>query len=260
MMACHWSLRAGARSRYGRRFIVGIWQRSNVGSPSSSAKRKGAAISTRRPAFRVSLCNLTWLVGDDPAEARRQLTVADERWAWRGMHLQHYWSMVAWGQVDNCTKGEPPRRTPGWPAKDRVCDATCCSGSRTYGFEFDWLYARAALARAQREPRPGERCWKRQTAARGAWEGRARVGESREPAGDLWCRSPSRRWSGRDDGARRVREARRQLRADDRLAHGELVPRAFPRRRRGGADLLGGAATRPDRWAEMLAPGLSGAI
>ena len=101
--------------------------------------------------FRVSLCNLAWLVGDDPAEARRQLTVADERWAWRGMHLQHYWSMVAWVQVD-LYEG---RATAAYArlARERPrLRRYLLLRIENLRIEFDWLYARAALARAQREP------------------------------------------------------------------------------------------------------------
>jgi hypothetical protein len=44
--------------------------------------------------------NVAWLALDDPDEARRQVDLANKQWSRDGFHLQHYYELLAHGQID----------------------------------------------------------------------------------------------------------------------------------------------------------------
>lgn len=44
--------------------------------------------------------NVAWLAIDDPDEARRQVEQANRQWSREGFHLQHYYELLANGQID----------------------------------------------------------------------------------------------------------------------------------------------------------------
>jgi serine/threonine protein kinase len=44
--------------------------------------------------------NVAWLALDDPDEARRQVDLANRQWSRDGFHLQHYYELLAHGQID----------------------------------------------------------------------------------------------------------------------------------------------------------------
>jgi serine/threonine protein kinase len=44
--------------------------------------------------------NVAWLALDDPDEARRQVMLANKQWSREGFHLQHYYELLANGQID----------------------------------------------------------------------------------------------------------------------------------------------------------------
>jgi hypothetical protein len=44
--------------------------------------------------------NIAWLALDDPDEARRQVELAHRQWSRDGFHLQHYYELLANGQID----------------------------------------------------------------------------------------------------------------------------------------------------------------
>ena len=44
--------------------------------------------------------NVAWLALDDPDEARRQVELAHRQWSRDGFHLQHYYELLANGQID----------------------------------------------------------------------------------------------------------------------------------------------------------------
>jgi hypothetical protein len=44
--------------------------------------------------------NVAWLALDDPEEARRQVELAHRQWSRDGFHLQHYYELLAHGQID----------------------------------------------------------------------------------------------------------------------------------------------------------------
>jgi serine/threonine protein kinase/tetratricopeptide (TPR) repeat protein len=46
------------------------------------------------------LANMVWLVEDDPAEARRRLDTAMSRWSQRNFHVEHWWELLARGQLE----------------------------------------------------------------------------------------------------------------------------------------------------------------
>jgi hypothetical protein len=44
--------------------------------------------------------NVAWLALDNPDEARRQVDLANRQWSREGFHLQHYYELLAHGQID----------------------------------------------------------------------------------------------------------------------------------------------------------------
>ncbi len=44
--------------------------------------------------------NVAWLALDNPDEARRQVELANRQWSREGFHLQHYYELLANGQID----------------------------------------------------------------------------------------------------------------------------------------------------------------
>ena len=65
---------------------------------------------------------MAWLVADEVERARGELAVATRDWSRQGFHLQHYWTLLAEGQIDLYAgaHGAALRRmTALWPALDR---------------------------------------------------------------------------------------------------------------------------------------------
>jgi eukaryotic-like serine/threonine-protein kinase len=50
--------------------------------------------------LRIGLCNAVWLLGDDPARARRETREAMDAWSARGYHIQHWYALIAETQID----------------------------------------------------------------------------------------------------------------------------------------------------------------
>jgi serine/threonine protein kinase len=50
--------------------------------------------------LRSGIANVHWLVGDDPAAARRETEEALSSWSTEGFHLQHFFGLFAAGQID----------------------------------------------------------------------------------------------------------------------------------------------------------------
>jgi hypothetical protein len=200
------------------------------------------------------------LVGDDPDEARRQLTVADERWAWRGMHLQHYWSMVAWAQVD-LYEGRADAAYARLARERPRLRRYLLLRIENLRIEFDWLYARAALARAQREP---ENRRELLDEAAGCAKRLGKEGAPWAKAVSLLVTSGVARLRGDGEGAK-VGLAECATRAENcgltivSLMANWCLGHSFEGSL-AGVTFAEGAAARLDRWAEMLAPGLTGAF
>ena len=51
--------------------------------------------------------NIAWLAQNDAAEARRQVQEAMRRWSQKGFHLQHYYDLLAQGNIDLYTDDGP---------------------------------------------------------------------------------------------------------------------------------------------------------
>jgi tetratricopeptide (TPR) repeat protein len=49
--------------------------------------------------FRTGLTNVTWLLDDDPARAREEVTAAKREWSSRGYHIQHWYALCAETQI-----------------------------------------------------------------------------------------------------------------------------------------------------------------
>jgi tetratricopeptide (TPR) repeat protein len=50
--------------------------------------------------LRIGLCNAVWLLGDEPARARRETREAMDAWSARGYHIQHWYALIAETQID----------------------------------------------------------------------------------------------------------------------------------------------------------------
>jgi hypothetical protein len=202
--------------------------------------------------FRLGLCNLAWLIDDEPEQARHHLEEADRRWSVRGMHLQHYWSMLGWVHLE-LYRGRPQaayaRVKSIWPRLGRALLLRI----EHLRIEVHWLRARTALALAQEDPdgrpallREAARC--------------ARVLASEKPE---WARTVSRLvmagvYNVGGDPARTRGALEAALEAAERC--GLDIVAGLTRRLLGRAD--GAAAgsdviVRPDRWQALFAPGVS---
>jgi eukaryotic-like serine/threonine-protein kinase len=72
--------------------------------------------------LRIGLANAVWLLGDDPARARREAHEAMAAWSAHGYHIQHWYQLIADTQTDLYEgDGEAAfrRLMSGWPALRR---------------------------------------------------------------------------------------------------------------------------------------------
>ena len=92
-----------------------------------------------------SLCNVAWLVPDDPKEARRVLRTAWSGWESEGFKAQHFWLLQAEAFLD-FYEGEPrvalDRLTSSWRDSSRSQTLMC----RAYDTMLSRLHAAACLA------------------------------------------------------------------------------------------------------------------
>jgi hypothetical protein len=72
--------------------------------------------------LRIGLANAVWLLGDDPARARREAREAMAAWSAQGYHIQHWYDLIAETQID-LYQGDGERAylrfVAGWPALRR---------------------------------------------------------------------------------------------------------------------------------------------
>jgi hypothetical protein len=203
--------------------------------------------------FRLGFCNLAWLIADEPEQARHSLEEADRRWSVRGMHLQHYFSMLGWVHLD-LYRGRPDaayaRVERIWPRLRRALFFRI----ESLRIEAHWLRARTALALAQEDP-TGRRALLLE-ATRCA---RALASERPQWAKTVSCLVMAGVANMEGDPARGRVALRAALEAAERC--GLDVVADVARRLLG---LAAGAAAgsddvivRPDRWAALFAPGVS---
>lgn len=205
--------------------------------------------------FRLGLCSLAWLIADQPDQARHHLEEADKRWSVRGVHLQHYWSMLAWVQLDlyqGRAHAALARVRRMWP----LLEGALLFRIEHLRIEIHWCRARSALALAQAEPS----------------ERRALLMEAGHCAHRLVSGRPS--WSkaighlvlaGVHNLAGRAGSARDELQIALKIARTcqlEIIASVAEQRLAAGTD--GALATvtddtpvRPDRWVALFAPGFS---
>ncbi len=210
--------------------------------------------------LRLGLTNVTWLMVDDPSEARFQIKEAVAEWSHQGFYLQHYWELLARCQCDLYT-GD------GEAAHQRL-ENSWRNLERSYLLRIDLvrteaihLRGRAAVAAAATAPDPQPllraalRDARRLARRRGGWA---------RPLATL-LRAAVAEAQGRVDRAIELFEqARRGLADRDMLLYAEVA-----RRRRG--ELLGGETgdrlveeadavlvaqgiREPERMADVLAP------
>jgi hypothetical protein len=201
-------------------------------------------------AFRIALCNCAWLVSDDDAEARRNLELAGQTWSQQGVHLREAWSLIARCHVD-LYQGHPEAAyqnlQQSWPQLRR----SLLLATAQLRIDLRWLRARAALAVAHRDPGRGaplladaERCAAELASERPRW---ATAVSDLVLAGVLAVR-------GQPEEA--IQRRARALAGAQACGLG-IVTRAIGVHT--GDPSLGTFApevTRPDRWAEMIAPAL----
>lgn len=99
----------------------------------------------------LSLCNAAWLIIDRPSEARRHLTQADERWSNTGIHLQHYWSTVAWVNLE-LYEGNAQAAYDHIVRIRPLLKQALLLRIELVRVEQTWLWGRAALAVAEGHP------------------------------------------------------------------------------------------------------------
>jgi eukaryotic-like serine/threonine-protein kinase len=92
--------------------------------------------------------NTAWLALDNPDEARRQVELANRQWSREGFHLQHYYELLAHGQIDlyvgNGREGLD-RTDQHWPA----LASSLLLRVQNIRIEAQHLRARCALAEAK---------------------------------------------------------------------------------------------------------------
>jgi hypothetical protein len=108
--------------------------------------------------MRSTLSNLVWLMDDDVDEARRQAGEAIDQWSQRGFFMQHYYDLLARGNIElYCGRGKKTKEliANSWPRVRQVMLHMIQYVRITL---FD-MHARGALAEAADLPRasPGRR-------------------------------------------------------------------------------------------------------
>jgi hypothetical protein len=204
--------------------------------------------------FRLGLCTFAWLIADEPAEARRQLLVADARWSHQGVHLQHYWSTVAWVNLE-LYEGHPAAAYERVSRITPLLKRSLLLRLEAVRIELAWHRIRAAIALAR------EDASRRQALLREAEQGARRMlGERLE-----WARAVGHvALAGVASIKGNDHEAELRLSEGARLADqcGFRTVAIEARRCMGDLPAVGpdrasiDAVVRPDRWAAVFNPGL----
>jgi hypothetical protein len=98
--------------------------------------------------------NIAWLALDDPEEARRQVELANRQWSREGFHLQHYYELLAHGQIDlymGNGRAGLDRIDQHW----RALSGSLLLRVQNIRVEAQHLRARCALAEAKASGDPG---------------------------------------------------------------------------------------------------------
>jgi hypothetical protein len=200
--------------------------------------------------LRLGACNLAWVVGDESAEARRQLRAANDSWSYDGVHLQQCWSLSAWVHVDlydGDVEQAYARVRRAWHAIEH----SFIMRFERLRAELFWLRARAALGCADQRPGLGGSA----LADAEHWGARL-LGESAP-----WAPSAGHLVLA---GAHALRgsslSARESLRRAVSLAATsgiQIIARTHAQWLGDEAHGLAEEVARPERWVRMLAPGLT---
>jgi hypothetical protein len=200
--------------------------------------------------LRLGACNSAWLVDDESDEARRQLRAADANWHYEGVHMQECWSLSAWIHLD-LYEGDVEqasarlRRAWGPIARSFVMRFERLRA------ELFWLQGRVALAYA--EHASGLR---RADVAEAEHWGNRLLRESAP-----WAPAAAHLLLAGVDAVRgRPVAARERLGRAVDLAETsgmDIIARVHAQWTGDAARGLAPHVKRPDRWARMVAPGLS---
>jgi serine/threonine protein kinase len=195
-----------------------------------------------------SMGNAAWLVADESDEARRNLRLADESWHYHGVHLQQCWSLAAWVNVDlyeGAAENALERVRRAWPG---------LIGSFVMRFErlraeLLWLRGRAALAASHQGDRAerladAKRCGTKLLAESAPWA---------SAAGQVVLAGVLAAHGHAALARERLRTAALRATACDVPMLARVCSDIVGDERAG----LAGQVERPDRWARMIAPGLT---
>ncbi len=97
--------------------------------------------------FATGLCSLSWLLGGEPDEARRHATEAMACWSQAGVHLQHYYELLAQAHID-LYEGEPERALGRIREREPALRRAFVLRVVNLDSELVWLRGRSALALA----------------------------------------------------------------------------------------------------------------
>ncbi|HET7546110.1 MAG TPA: hypothetical protein VFK05_39850, partial [Polyangiaceae bacterium] len=212
------------------------------------AQRRGDVYAAT--CLRLGACNLAWLIGDESAEARRQLRAANDDWYYDGVHLQQCWSLSAWVHVD-LYDGDVVQAYARVREAWHPLEHSFIMRFERLRSELFWLRARAALASAERHPRHDS-----PALADAEYWGTRLLGESAP-----WAPSAGHLVLA---GAHALRgshaPARESLRRAVSLASTtgiEIIARTHAQWLGDEVHGLSAEVARPERWVQMIAPGLA---
>ena len=146
-----WELTSARMLSIGSHFYDGDLRviRRRVPALVRDAERRGDVYAAT--CLRLGACNLAWVIGDESAEARRQLRAANDSWHYEGVHLQQCWSLLAWVHVDLYDGDNDHAYVRVRQAWNAIEHSFIMRFERLRA-ELFWLRARAALASAERHP------------------------------------------------------------------------------------------------------------
>jgi hypothetical protein len=245
-----WELTSARMLSIGSHFYSGNVQVIRRLVPELVREAEGRGDIYAATCLRLGACNSAWLVDDESAEARRHLRAADANWHYEGVHMQECWSLSAWIHLDLYDGDADQANARLRRAWGPIARSFVMRFERLRA-ELFWLQGRVALAYADRAP----------DRRRGAVAEAERWGTRLLRESAPWAPAAGHLLlAGVDAIRRRTVPAREHLgRAVDvaETSGMDIITRVHAHWA-GDADRgLAGQVKRPDRWAHMVAPGLS---
>jgi hypothetical protein len=245
-----WELTSARMLSIGSHFYDGDLRviRRRIPGLIGDAERRGDVYAAT--CLRLGACNLAWVVGDESAEARRQLRAANDSWSYDGVHLQQCWSLSAWVHVDlydGDVEQAYARVRRAWHAIEH----SFIMRFERLRAELFWLRARAALGCAEQRPGLGGSA----LADAEHWGARL-LGESAPwaPSAGHLVLAGVHALRGSSLSARESLRRAVSLAATSGI---QIIARTHAQWLGDEAHGLAEEVARPERWVRMLAPGLT---